>query len=57
MKWVRKLGKWAMKWGRKLGKWAVMIYITQALVGIVVGVYLGVVYPEKVMEVLSCVAY
>lgn len=46
-----------MTFFRKIGRWAVILYLTQAVIGVAGGVYLGAVYPDKLSEVLSCVAY
>lgn len=41
-----------------LGKWALIIYLTQASIGIGVGVYLGITTdPATIERMVSCVAY
>ncbi len=41
---------------RKLGKWAVIIYVTQAVVGVMIGVYLAATLdPSVIKGVLDCV--
>ncbi len=41
----------------KWGKWAAIIYMTQALIGIGIGVGAAVMYPEIIEEVLRCVTH
>lgn len=46
-----------MKFFRKLAKWGVILYITQALIGVTVGVYVAVAHPDMIEKMVSCVAY
>ncbi len=45
------------KWTMRIGRWGVYTYIVQAVVGIVLGIYIAAAYPELIQEVVSCVAY
>jgi len=38
---------------KALAKFAATYYVAQAVIGIVVGLYLGAVYPERVMEFIN----
>jgi len=40
---------------KRIAKYAAILYVAQALAGAGVGFYLGVMYPEKVMEVWDAV--
>ena len=43
---------------KRLAKYAVVLYIAQALVGVVVGVYFAVTLdPAEIERMVSCVAY
>ncbi len=42
---------------KRIGKWLVVIYVTQAFIGVGLGVAAAVMYPEKIKEVLSCVTH
>lgn len=46
-----------MKFLRKLGKFALVLYIAQALTGVVVGIYIAIKHPDMIERMLSCVAY
>ena len=47
-----------MKFFRKLGRFALVIYITQALVGVSVGVYFALTMdPAEIERMVSCVTH
>ena len=47
-----------MKFFRKLGKFALVLYITQAFVGVGVGVYFAVTLdPAEIERMVSCVTH
>jgi len=46
-----------MKILRKLAKWGAILYITQAVIGVGVGVYIAIEHPDMIERMVSCVAH